>query len=89
MATLKNYRTVESGRIWNDYFKAAKSDSFDFEVIEKKAPFGLRGGSEITMKTFESNGKTYAVRGYDHFNAHFSGFTDETAIYGLHIAEVV
>lgn len=89
MTTLKNYRTVESGHIWNSYFNAAQSGNLDFEVIEKKAPFGLRGGSEETMPTFKSGGKTYAVRGYDHFNAHFSGFTDETAIYGLHIAEVV
>ena len=89
MATLKNHRTIESGKLWDAYFTQAKSGQLDFELIEKKAPFGLRGGTEKTMKTFEFNGKKYSVKGFDHFNAHFSGFTDESSIYGIHIAEVV
>ncbi len=89
MPTLKNHRTIESGKLWNAYFSQAKADKLDFEVIEKKAPFGLRGGTEKTVQTFNCDGKKYAVKGFDHFNAHFSGFTDESSIYGIHIAEVV
>ena len=90
MATLKNNRTIKSGgKLWRAYFEQAKAGQLDFEVIEKKAAFGLGYGSEKTVQTFECDGKKYAVKGYDHFNAHFSGFTDESAIYGIHIAEIV
>lgn len=85
MPTLKNHRKVESGKIFDAYFNA---EHFQTQ-IEKKRPFGLRGGWEETVTAFNFNGKTYAVTGYDHFNGHFSGFTDRAAIFGIYIAEIV
>lgn len=84
MATLKNYRKVESGRIFNAYFDAQHYQT----QVEKGRPFG-RGTYQVTVDAFDFNGKTYAVLSYDHFNGHFSGFLDRNAVFGLYIAEVV
>ena len=88
MSTLKNHRTIKSGKLWNAYFEQAKTGHLGFEVVEKKAPFGRRWHYEENYNTFRSNEKIYAVKGFDHFNGHFSNFTDESAIQAIHIAEV-
>lgn len=74
MSTLKNHRKITSGKIWISYFKAAKS--------QKLYP------NEKGQPVFESDGKDYVVTSYDHFNAHFSGYSDENAIFSMRIAEV-
>jgi len=85
---LKNYRKVSSGMIYESYFKAANSDKINFELIEIGLPFG--GSKEVVYKVFEAeNGKNYAVRGFEHYNGHFSGFTDENSIISISIAEVI
>ena len=88
MNTLKNNRKVESGKIFNAYFEACENGKLDRVIVEKGRPFG-RGYWVEEYTSFEWNGKTFAVLGYDHYNGHFSGFTDGAAIYGLYIAEVV
>lgn len=88
MKKLKNNRKVESGKIFNAYFKACENDKLDRVIVEKGLPFG-QGYYVREYTSFEWNGKTFAVTGYDHYNGHFSGFTDRAAIFALYIAEVV
>src|SRR5699024_5347657 len=75
MNTLKNNRKVESGKIFNAYFEACENDKLYRVLVEKGLPFG-RGYKTKEYSAFEWNGKTFAVLGYDHYNGHFSGFTD-------------
>lgn len=83
---LKNRRKVEgNSRIFIDYFNT----EVEIKKITKNRPFG--GGSYLEEHLCffaESTGKWYAILGYDHFNGHFSGFKDPSAVYGLYIAEV-
>ena len=88
MNTLKNHRKVESGKIFNAYFESCNDKKLDTVIVEKVRPFG-RGRYNQEYTSFEWNGKTFAVTGYDHYNGHFSGYTDRSSIYGLYIAEVV
>ena len=89
MAKLTNRRRIESGKLWDAYFKAAKGDNLHECEIEKKGPFGLTKHDEIKVYTsFVCDGREYAVISYDHFNGHFSRFADESAIYGIEIATV-
>lgn len=83
MKTLGKKRKIESGKLFNAYFDA---ELYQVE-IRKGLPFG-RGWYDETVNCFEVNGKEYAVLGYDHFNGHFSGFMDRTAIFGIYIAKV-
>lgn len=83
MATLKNRRKIETGRIFNAYFNAEIYQT----KVEKGRPFGEGVYTEM-VNAFDYNGKTYAVLAYDHFNGHFSGFKDRSAIYALFIAEI-
>lgn len=85
---LKNTRKVKSGKIFNAYFEAYENDKLGVVTVKKALPFG-RGCVEEEYTSFPWNGKTFVVTGYDHYNGHFSGFTDRNAIYGLYIAEVV
>lgn len=85
---LKNTRKVKSGKIFNAYFEACENDKLGRVKVKKGLPFG-RGYYEEEYTSFQWNGKTFAVMGYDHYNAHFSGYTDRNAIFGLYIAEVV
>lgn len=88
MKTLKNNRKVESGKIFNSYFDACENDKLGRVIVKKGLPFG-REYVEEEYTSFEWDGKTFAITGYDHYNGHFSGFTDRAAIFGLYIAEVV
>lgn len=38
---------------------------------------------------FDLNGKTYTEDGIDHFNGHFSGYTDRSALYGVYLREII
>jgi hypothetical protein len=89
MATLKPTRKIESGKIWDAYFKAAKNRELFEVVVEKKRPFGLGCYDELQSDCFKVGDKTYTATGFDHFNAHISGFTDETCIYGIYVREIV
>ncbi|GIV35314.1 MAG: hypothetical protein KatS3mg031_2849 [Chitinophagales bacterium] len=88
---LKNYRTINSGKIWEAYFKAAKNDKLKEVYVYKKRPFAMHwsDGYEESHMCFEWGGKLYAVVSYDHYNGHISGFTDESAIISMRVAEVV
>ena len=92
---LKNKRKIESGKIFNAYFKAKIYEAF----IDKKIPKadmvkgGITGENYSTylesVRAFRCNGKEYAIISFDHFNGHFSGFKDPAAIFGIEIAEIV
>ena len=88
MATLKNRRKVESGKLFDAYFLAAENGEMEEVIIEMSFPFG-RGKYEVLKPCFDWNGKTYAVLGYDHFNGHISGFSDRAAVFSISIAECV
>ena len=88
MKTLKNNRKVTKGHIFNAYFEACEHGILSRVKVSKGLPFG-RGNYEKEYSCFNWDNKTFAVLGYDHFNAHFSGYSDRSSIYGLHIAEVV
>lgn len=83
MKTLKNNRKVQSGKIFNAYFNACENDKLGRVTVKKEfqlLPFG-RGYYEEEYISFEWNGKTFVVTGYDHYNG--------IVICGLYIAEVV
>lgn len=88
MATIKNRRKIESGKIFDAYFDASEKDKLDTVIIQKGRPFGA-GTYPEEYPSFDWNGKTYAITAYDHHNGHFSKFTDRSAIYGLYIGEVI
>lgn len=74
MSALKNHRKITSGKIWDSYFETAKKGGLYPD--EKGRPI------------FNANDKEYVVISYDHFNAHFSRYSDENAIFSMRIAEV-
>lgn len=81
---LKNYRKIESGRIFDAFFSEEEVEV----TVTVNPAFGRGWPYEKKMQGFEYKGKTYVVRGFDHFNAHFSGFRDRATIYGIFIAEL-
>lgn len=83
MNTLANRRKLQSGKIFDAYFN---SEIYQTE-IEKGVPFKTHTVT-CTVNAFDYNGKTYAVLGYDHFNGHFSGFKDRSAVFAITIAEI-
>lgn len=82
MATLKRERKVQEGSmIFDAYFEG---------TYQKNITVGKGWAATQTAKDcFKVGEKEYAVTGYDHYNGHFSGFTDRGAIFGIFVAEVV
>ena len=79
MATLNKNRKIESGKLFDAYFESAANKDFDTVYID---------GENREYRCFDFEKKTFAVTGYDHYNGHLSGYTDQAAIYGLYISEV-
>ena len=89
MNRLKNKRKVEEGsKIFDAYFGACENDNLDTVVVFIGGSFGF-GGKIMEYPCFKWNEKTFAVTGYDHYNGHFSGYTNRADIFELYIAEVV
>lgn len=85
MATLKNHRKINSGRIYSDYFKA---EIFKLE-IDFKGPFGDSSKDYLkSMDCFVSGSQIYAIRDIDHFNGHLSGWQNPSAVFSIKIAMV-
>jgi len=84
----KNRRKIKKGKIFNAYFDACRKKTLDQILWEKQLPFGT-GYKDVELTTFDYKGKTYAVMSYDHFNGHFSGFSDPASVFGLTISEVI
>ena len=72
-----------SEKVYNAYFEACENNTIYQDCIEKE------NGEMKIIDCFKSENTTYAVRGYDHFNGHFSGFRDQSAIFNIYVSKVI
>ena len=79
MGTLKNRRTIESGRIWNAYFAAARNGELGTYPITKGRAFGAGTYTEDHV-VFYWGDKMYAILSESHYNGE---------VFFLKIAQVV
>lgn len=83
--TVKLGRTRWIGQKNLMYQAALKNRERNFFYIEDKSGALI----EYECETFSHNGEIWAVIGFDHYNGHFSGFTDQFAVKRIQIKPIV
>ena len=86
MKKLGNRKYYENGtKKFEAWFNADGNDFIEEEVIRHK---NFKWWHEITQ-CFKYKDKLYTEDGIDHFNGHMSGFSDNGAVYGVYLREII
>ncbi len=89
MKTLAEKKYYEEGtELFEAWLNARKKDSFFIETVTVRPVKYKHFTYEKDVYCFEYKGKTYTECGVDHFNGHFSNFTDRSALYGVYLRQV-
>ena len=89
MKTLGEKKYYEEGtELFEAWLNARKKDSFFVETVTVRPIKYKHSTYEKYVYCFEYKGKAYTECGIDHFNGHFSNFTDRSALYGVYLRQV-
>lgn len=89
MKTLAEKKYYEEGtELFEAWLNARKKDGFFIETVTVRPIKYKHSTYEKDVYCFEHKGKAYTECGVDHFNGHFSNFTDRSALYGVYLRQI-
>jgi hypothetical protein len=89
MKTLAEKKYYEEGtELFEAWLNARKKDGFFIETVTVRPVKYKHFTYEEDVWCFEHKGKAYTECGIDHFNGHFSNFTDRSALYGVYLRQI-
>lgn len=89
MKTLAERKYYEEGtELFEAWLNANKNDKFYTETVTVRPIKYKHFTFWEDVWAFDYKGRAYVECGIDHFNGHFSNFTDRSALYGVYLRQI-